>query len=321
MGHNPAMAQMSRRSGHGGAIAVSLVLATIAAFAAIYGLWLNRQALSTRGWTNTSSHLIANNEVRGAVADVAQRELFAAVHVDRVLGSVLPSVAAGPAERGLAGLARRLAGSILASRAARTVWRTANQQAHRQLLEILADRRRGPVYLDLTPLLGDLVRALDSSAPVAAIPGASSRLFVIGAPHAGRLQVLSADQVDRVRGVVNAVRRFTVALCIAAAAWFALAVVMARGWPAGALAAVGCCAMIAGAAALGARALLGSVLSHQLVPASEPLIRRGTQAAWLVGSSQLRTLGLEVAVAGGVVMFVGLMLRALPWSIGVRRPG
>ena len=67
-------------------------------------------------------------------------------------------------------------------------------------------RRRAAreVSLDLTPLLTDLIRALEASAPVKAIPGSEHSAVHVAHRHAGQIPLLTADQVEQARGAVNA---------------------------------------------------------------------------------------------------------------------
>jgi hypothetical protein len=216
---NPGMARPRRAL-----VTVLLVLGSVAALAFSFATWLDRQALSPSGWQATSPRLIASPQVRRGVATFAVDDLFARTHVAAALHSALPAAVADPALRTLRSLGLRLAGGILAGHSAYSVWETANRQAHRDLLAILEHSgRHGEVALNLTPLLDDLIRALDASAAVRAIPG-NSRLFTVSSSRAGELPVLSTAQLDRARPVVNAIRGASVALALAAVILFALAI-------------------------------------------------------------------------------------------------
>src|ERR1700759_700929 len=87
---------------------VLLVLAVVLTLGAATAIWLDRQALSNRGWTSTSAGLIENQQIRTAVADRIVLELFRQGNVDRRLSSALGPVA-GPAETQLQSLGTRLA--------------------------------------------------------------------------------------------------------------------------------------------------------------------------------------------------------------------
>jgi len=287
----------------------------VAAFAGSFAVWLDRQALSDAGWARTSSHLIANQQIRDALGDYAVRELLTAAHVPGTVRSLLPEPIAAQVLTTLRGLGRRLAASILASAPARTVWGRANRQAHHELMAILDRRAAGNVRvsLNLTPLLGDLVKALYASAPVQALPG-GQRLFDVGCAGAGELPVLRGDQVRRVRAVVNAVRGLSVVLSVAAAALFAAAVAVAVGWRRVVLRRAGYCLIAVGALVLVLRWLGGPALADTLVAASSASTQGAVRAAWTIATSELRDTAVAVLLAGAVCVGLGLLS-----SAGARR--
>lgn len=283
----------------------------MAAFAGSGAVWLDRQALSDAGWARTSSHLIANRQIRDAVGGYAVRELFTAAHVPGTVRSLLPEPIAAQALTTLRGRGRGLAASILASAPARTVWVTANHQAHHELMAILDRPAAGDarVSLNLTPLLGDLVKALYASAPVQALPG-GQQLFDVGSASAGELPVLRGDQVRRARAVVNAVRGLSVVLSVAAAALLAAAVAVAAGWRRVVLRRAGYCLIAVGALVLALRWLGGLVLADTLVAASAASVRPAARAAWTIATSDLRDTAVAVLIAGAVCVGLGVLSRA-----------
>jgi hypothetical protein len=280
------------------------VLASVAALGGSAALWLDRQALSPRGWQTTSSKLIAHPQIRQAIGTFAVSELFARTNVAGVLGSALPPAVAKPALRALRTLGLRLAAGILATRQAQVAWNAANRQAHRELLAILDHGgQRGEVSLNLTPLLAQLIRALEASAPVKAIPG-DGQLFTVGSPRAGEVPILSAGQIAHARAVVNAIRGPSVALLVAAAVLFAAAAASARGWRAIAVRRVGYCLLVVGAVVLVARVLLAPALANALVSGST--YRRAADAAWRIATTQLRDIAIAILVCGAVLIVAGL---------------
>ena len=93
-----------------------IVIASVIGFLAIFALWANRQLLDTDNWTETSSELLENDEIRGQVAGFLTDELYANVDVEARLRQVLPPQAAplaGPAAGGLKQLAERAAKALL----------------------------------------------------------------------------------------------------------------------------------------------------------------------------------------------------------------
>src|SRR3979411_1962138 len=79
---------------------------------AMFALWANRQALNTDNWTDTSTKLLADEDVQNAVGAYLVTQLFSEVDVAQKLRDVLPPQAAplaGPFAGGLQQLAGRAA--------------------------------------------------------------------------------------------------------------------------------------------------------------------------------------------------------------------
>jgi hypothetical protein len=286
-----------------------LVMGSAAALVGSFAAWLDLQALSPSGWQTTSSQLIGSPQIRQGVGKFAVDELYAQTNVAGALHSVLPPPLAGPALRTLRALGLRLAAGILASREARLVWNAANRQAHRELLAILDHGgQRGEVSLDLRPLLLQLIRALQASAPVKAIPG-SGQLFTLGSPRAGEIPILSADQVDQARGAVNAIRGLSVGLLVAAVVLFAAAVASASGWRSIAVRRVGYCLLAVGVLVLVARRVLAPALANALVSTST--YRRAADAAWTISTTELRDVAVVILICGGLLVLVGVAAGAV----------
>lgn len=286
-----------------------LVLGTASALVGSFAAWLDRQALSPSGWQTTSSQLIGSPQIRRGVGMFAVDELYAQANVAGALHSALPPAVADPTLRTLRGLGLRLAAGILASREARLVWNAANRQAHRELLTILDhEGQGGEVSLNLRPLLEELIRALQASGPVKAIPG-SGQLFTLGSPRAGEIPILSADQVDQARGAVNAIRGLSAGLLVAAIVLLAAAVASASGWRSIAVRRVGYCLLAVGVLVLLARRVLAPALANALVSSST--YRRAAHAAWTISTTELRDVAVTILVCGGVLVLVGLVAGAM----------
>jgi hypothetical protein len=283
---------------------VLLVLALLLTLGAATAIWLDRQALSNRGWTDTSTALIENAQIRTAVADEIVMQLFAQGNVDHRLSSALGPLAP-PAEHQLRSLGTRLAEITLQTKPVQRTWRVANSQAHRQLVADIEHNRDQDVYLELTPIVNRVLDAWRASQPIQALPSVVRRLLDIKVGDAGRVLVLRADQVRRVRVAVNAIRNLVLVLSLLAAICFVLAIAAATGQRLRAIAYVGVCLAICGGLLLAARALIGPALAHQLVPASSPVNRAAVRSAWLVGTSQLHTTAVIFLIVGGVLVLGG----------------
>jgi hypothetical protein len=130
-------------------------------------------------------------------------------------------------------------------------------------------------------------------------------LLSIRIGDAGRIRVLRADQVRKVRVAINTIRNLVLVLSLLAAICFVLAIAVATGRRLRAIAYVGACLIVSGALLLVARALIGPALADSLVPASAPANRAAVRATWLIGTTQLRTAAIIALVAGGVLLIGG----------------
>ncbi len=74
-----------------------LVLATIVLFVSSLTVWSKRQLLDNDAWANSSSQLLANDQVRGALAQTLVDRLFERVDVEAQLRARLPEQAKGAA--------------------------------------------------------------------------------------------------------------------------------------------------------------------------------------------------------------------------------
>jgi hypothetical protein len=71
-------------------IRVLVALAKILAFLAIFGAWVDRQALDTDEWVTTSGRLLEDKEISDALATYAVDHLYANVDVAALVNRRLP---------------------------------------------------------------------------------------------------------------------------------------------------------------------------------------------------------------------------------------
>ena len=299
----------------------------------VFALWVQRQALDTDNWTNTSSALLADPKVDQAVGDYLVRELFSSVDVAGEIRGLLPAQAAGlagPAAAGLQQLAGQLAPKVLARPAVQDAWRGANRVAHRELLRILdgggktVSTRGGVVALNLYPLVNELATTIGVQSQVAGLQsklqGAAGAQIQTAAQHrlgitvpvqSGQIVIMRSGQLRMAQDIAVAVRGLAAVLMLGAFALFALTVWVARGWRRLVLRRVGWCFIAVGLGVLIARRLLEPRVIDALVPA--PSIRPAADAAWMIGTSLLRDMARALAAYGAVII-------ATAWLAGSTRP-
>jgi hypothetical protein len=62
-------------------VAALIILASLLAFLATFAVWANRQALETDTWTDTSSELLEDEDIRTAIGDFLVDALYTNVDV------------------------------------------------------------------------------------------------------------------------------------------------------------------------------------------------------------------------------------------------
>src|SRR3954447_15025904 len=104
---------MSSAAGHRAhrKLALALVVvASVLAFLATFSLWANRQLVDTDNWTDTSTKLLEDREIRDQISIFLVDQVYANVDIEAQLRQALPPRAAplaGPAAGGLKEVAQR----------------------------------------------------------------------------------------------------------------------------------------------------------------------------------------------------------------------
>jgi hypothetical protein len=290
-------------------VGLLLSLATGVAVAAIGARWMDDQLLSRPGWASTSHRLIADRHVRRAIAAFSVGQAFGAAGIDAELSRLLPGSLASAAQQRLRGAGTAAADTVLSTRAGRRAWQRATDQAQGDLLAAVnSPGQRRAVVLNLSPLLSDIVGAVAGSEAAKAIPG-SSQVLTVHSSTAGRLVVLRPRQLRGLRTGVSTARTLAWALPVIALGLYALVLLLAYGWRARALSRIGYSLAVAGVIALALRYVLQYPLSAVFVSSSTD--RRAVRAAWLIATSDARSLGIEVLIAGAVIAVISWVLRAI----------
>jgi Short C-terminal domain len=283
-----------------------IVVASLIGFFSVFALWAKRQALETDTWTETSTELLANNEIRSAVAAFLVTELYDNVDVEAAVAERLPPQLdrlAGP----VAGALRQATGAValraLDEPRVQALWEDANRTAHEKLLAVIDDDAEavsttgGVVTLDLSTIL----------AQVADEVGIGADLVSKLPPDAGQLEVMQADELETVQTGVDLLRTLAWGLTALTLALYALAIYLARGRRRETLRAVGFSLVTVGVLLLFVHNLAGDAVVDSLadVTSAEPAV----DATWTIGTSLL------VATAEGIVAY-GLFILFAAWLAG-----
>jgi hypothetical protein len=287
-------------SGHPRIVAALLVVATLFAFLAVFSIWVNRQALNTDNWVDTSGKLLRNDEIRAQLSNYLADELFANVDVQAELEKTFPprlAPLAGPAAGGLHQLAPQVAERALATSQAESLWADANRAAHETLLKILNDEgsavstANGEVTLDLASLVSESGGEL----------GVAGKLASKVPPDAGRLTILKSDQLSIAQDASSLVRHLPIVLTLLALLLYGLAIYLAGPRRRQALRSVGFGFVVAGVLALLLRRIGEGSVTDAL--ARTDAVRPAVEAVWDIGTSLLVTVAVS-AISFGILVVI-----------------
>ena len=283
---------------HRGIVITLTIVASILAFVATFALWANRQLLETDTWTNTSSKLLEDPEIRTQVADTMVDTLYANVDVQAELQQALPprlQPLAGPASAGLRQLATNLANRALERPRVQELWEDANRTAQQTLLKVVEEGGSEPLTLDIGTIVDQLGEQLGVNA-AGKLP-----------PQVAQIQIASNDDLVKVNDLLDLLKTLTWVLTVLALALFALAVYLAEGWRREALRTVGFAFIAVGILVLAARSLVGNLVVNQL--ASTEAVKPAASDAWSIGTSLLND-------QGGALIFYGIFIVLGAWLAG-----
>jgi hypothetical protein len=274
-------------------------IGSLLAIVAILALWANRQLLDTDNWTETSSELLENEDIRDQISVFLVDQLYTDVDVQAQLAEALPPRAqplAGPVAGGLRDLAVRGVDTLLGRPRLQTVWEEANRAAHASLLNV----EGGDVVLNLHDLLGATAESI----------GVGEKAQEKLPEDAAQLTLLDSDELELAQDGVDLLKAAAIVLVVLALGLMALGVFLARGWRREALRAAGFGLVFAGAAARVARSLAGDALVDSL--ASTEAVKPAVSATWDISTS------LMVDAASATILY-GIVLIFSAWLGGTTR--
>ena len=295
---------------------VLIVLAAIIALAASLNVWVKRQALSTDNWTNASSQLLENSEIRSAVSVYLVDQLYQKVDVGKALEQRLPPAVkplGAPLAAALEPALVRTTNTLLGRPKVQQLWKNANRRAHQLFIAVLDGKHRilqqtnGNVVLNLRPLLDQIV----------AQTGIGSRIAQRLPPDAGQIVVMKGNALDTARKSVKVIRVLSFFLVFLVLALFAAAVYLARGRRRTMLLAVGVSTLVVGLLVLVVRRFAGNYLVDALT--GNPDSKHAVTAAWAVGTQLLRNVGINIVVYGSLVIFAALVAGPSRVAVWLRR--
>ena len=303
------------RSGHPRWALGLVILGTVLTFAAIFSIWVNRQALNTNNWVDTSTRLVQNEEVRSQLSDYLANQLFANVDVAGKLGEALPprlAPLATAAAGGLEQLAPQVAERLFATPRFQALWEAANRKAHESLLRVLdggsstVSTENGEVKLQLGAVLAQIGEGSGiGEALVSKLP-----------PDAGEITIVKSDELSLAQEVANLLRKLPIVLTLAALLCFALAVYLSPRRRE-TLRSVGFAFVIAGLLSLGLRGFAGTYVVSGLSKTTS--VEPAVEAIWSIGTSMLVTIATSAIVFGLLVALAAFLAGPTKIATTIRR--
>jgi hypothetical protein len=295
---------------------VLVVLATLFAFLGIFAVWANRQALDTDNWTETSTGLLENRQIRNQVALFLVDQLYTNVDVAGVIREALPPRAdplAAPAASALRGLIEDRAKIFLGRPRVQKAWQDANRRAHERLLKVIdgggevLSTEEGTVTLDLKALLG-------ATADNVGVGGRAEGKIPEGA---AQITIMKSDQLALAQDVMRLIPKLALGLVLLSLGLFAAAIWLAGTWRRKALRASGIGLFVAGAAALLADSAAGDAVVNAL--ATNEAVKPAVAATWTISTTLLDEAAWATLGYGVVVVFAAWLAGPSVVAVGTRR--
>jgi hypothetical protein len=293
-----------------------LVLGTLFAFLSVFSIWVERQALDTGEWVNTSGHLIRNQTIRAALGEYLVEQLYENVDVEKKVEEALPKdlkELSGPAASGLRQVAGPGVEKVLETGTAQSLWETANRTAHEQLIAVLENKKEavdtsnGEVKLNLGTLLTNLAGQV----------GLGKDLAEQLPADAGQITILKSEQLKTAQDIVVAIKGLALLLSILTFLVFGFAIYLTQGgrWVTVLFSGVGL--VIAGLLVLVLRHVAGGVVVDQLV--KQENVKPAAEAAWSIGTSLMVSIATTVIIVGAFFAAAGWLASPTGSARGTRR--
>jgi hypothetical protein len=297
------------------------VLATILLFVSSFTVWSKRQLLDDDAWADSSSQLLANDEVRGAIAQKLSDGLFQRVDVEAQLRERLPERSQGAAPA-LAAALQNTVGPAAADRLlqrprVQTLWENANKRAHAAVLRVLEGKdlgkagnistANGEVTLDLRPAITRLATRL----------GVEDKLKANADPAAGQLVIMKSSQLEAAQTAVKILKALSSLLLIAVVALYALAIYLAQGRRRLLLGATGASLVFVGLVIASLRRFLGGVIVDSLVKTEAN--KQPVRVIWSLETSVMRDIAVILIVYGALVLLATVVAGPNRPAVAVRR--
>jgi putative oligomerization/nucleic acid binding protein len=271
-----------------------VVLASILLVVSVLALWIQRTALDTDTYSQTSSEVLQQPAVQQALSTYMVDQLYANVDVQGQLAAKLPPALqpfAGTAAAGLRQFAYNAALKLLQNERVQSLWIKANRAAHAQLVVVIngggprVSTAGGEVAINTSGMVSQLASRVGIQ-PSSTLAG-------------GKIVILRSDQLSAAQTAVHVLKILAYVLPFVALALYAGAVWLVRDRRRELVRAAGVAIIISGIVLLILRNVAGSFVVNDLVKLPEN--RPAASAAWSVITQGLAdttrtTIGVGIIV-------------------------
>ena len=299
---------VSRGRARSAAVWTVLVVAGLLLLLTSFAVWVNRVALNTDVFVDTSSELLEDDEIRAAVAARSVDELFDNVDVQAEIEDQLPEdlqSLSGPATAGLRQASYELVDRALKRPALQRLWARSLRETHSTLVEVLEGEgpafstTGGVVTLDLELIV---LEAADRI-------GIRSQIEDNLPADVGNIEIFRSDELDAAQDAFQIMKTLAWVLPILMLVAFAAAVWLARDRRRAVLS-IGVVVLVVGIAGLVAVRVVGSYLVDSLT--SETDVEIAASNAWVILTELLRATFRSLVL-------LGVLFLAAAWLAGPGR--
>jgi putative oligomerization/nucleic acid binding protein len=305
---DPAPAKISRRRLIG--VDVLIGVTTLLLIVGIFATWANRLLFSPDNWSNTSTQLLQDANVRSSTANYLVDQLYANVNVTGLIKQGLPTQLQGlaaPAAGALRNAAVQGAELALSRPRVQQLWAQANRAADQTFIDIVNGRKgtvavnQGVVSLDLASILNNIAARLGLPSDIA------SKL----PPSVATLVIFKSNQLKYVQNGGKAIKGLALWLTIIVPLLYILALFLAKGHRRRTLMTIGFAGILAGVLVILGRSILQGQVVNSLT--SDASLQVTIRHVYNIATAILND------VASGVI-FIGIVLVAAAWFAGPARP-
>jgi len=281
-----------------------IMLASVIALITILTVWVNRQLLANNQFRKSTTHLIQDQQIRGALSVYLVNQLYDNVDVAAQLEKKLPTQVkplAGPVAAGLRQPAVNSVDFLLSQSRVQQAFVNSTGIAHQKLINVLENKTgygistgNGVVTVDLSALVKELGTDLG-------LPASALNKIPAGT---GVITVMKSDQLNAAQQGVQAIKAMSAWLIVLVLVLYGLAFYLARGHRRPTLRNIGWAFVLVGLVVLVVHRVTGNYAVNAL---TQPTYRTAANHIWLIESSILADTGKAV-VFYGLVMVLGAIL-------------